>query len=267
MDDLNKCMKYQKSYYRQSARFPGAVARSAWYPPLGEDNNLFGIEDSTSMNIGSVEYDIMVRSLDENGKNDGTPDTVSIVGNYDPVLDSFEMVDHFGAIVTEGDTLTWDWWRPANTDTIVIDGPDVFYQKKFYFVISAAGHDHPTEWGSGIKNWYYLFFDTQGNFHRFSRAGSWVQGMTLNALADTFRVVFNYPLTDPRGDSVFADLPRYFNKTYDATMKGRDTEIGDRFDQYMFVDGSRQIINSYPVSMLGRWTQEETMQFHFRIVR
>jgi hypothetical protein len=266
-DDVNKCITYQKSYHAKSARFPYFTEHSSWYPQYGEDTNLFGIEDSTSMNMGTVEYEVYIRSIDENDKFDGMPDTVRIVGNYDPVVDDYEIVDHLANSVGNGDTLTWDWWKPANSDTIVVDGPDVYYQKKFYFVLNADGHDHPDEWGSGIKSWYYLFHDLQGNFHRFGRAASWVPGPTLNALSDTVKVTFTYPITDPMGDTVFANLPAWINKTYDATIKGRDTGLGERFNQYMFVSSQKEMINDYPVSTLGRWTQEGTMRFHFRIVR
>ncbi len=266
-DALNRCMTYQKSYYSYSARFPYVTDRSSWYPQYGEDTNPFGIEDSTSMNIGTVEYEIYIRSVDENGKYDGTPDTVRIVGNYDPVLDSFEIVDHRGNIAMDGDTVTWNWWKPVNSDTVVGSGPDMHYQKKFYFVLNASGRDHPDEWGSGVKTWYYTFYDTQGNSRAFARAFNWVSGVAVNALSDTVKFTFSYPLSDPMGDTVFENLPGWINKSYDATVKGRDTDIGERFDQFMFVNTHRQLINSYLVSSLGRWTQEETMRFHFRIVR
>ncbi len=265
VDGLNKCIKYQVSYLRESARYPYAQARSAWLPQNGEDNNLMGIEDSTSMNIGSVEYTINVRSLDEHEKNDGTPASVMIIGNYDPVLDSFGIEDHLGNIAMDGDTLTWNWWKPVNSDTVVGEGPDMHYEKQFYFVIGASGHDHPDEWGSGVKSWYYTFVDIQGNPQHFAHSGSWHSGVTINALSDTMKFTFDYPLSDPMGDQIY--LPEWINKTYDVSMMGRDTETGDYFDQYMFVDSNKELINSYPTALLGRWTQEETMRFHFRIVR
>jgi len=267
VDPTNKCISYQFSYKRESARFPWAVAQSFWMPPGGEDSNPFGVEDTTSMNMGTVEYTVRVRSLDENGKEDGSPDTVRIVGNYDPILNSFEISDHLGNVALDGDTVTWNWWKPVNSDTLVADGSDVHYQKEFYIVIRASGHDHPDEWGSGIKDWYYEFYDLQGAFQRFARAGSWVPGVAMNALSDTFKVTFNYPLSDPSGDTIFSNLPAWINETYDAIVKGRDTTTGDRFDQYVIVSSARQLINSYSVSSLGRWSPEGTMRFHFRIVR
>jgi hypothetical protein len=266
-DELNKCIRYQVSFKRESARYPNATARSAWLPQYGEDNNLFGIEDSTSMNMGSVEYDVFVRSLDEHGKYDGTPDTLRIIGNYDPVLDNMEIVDHLSNVIMDGDTLTWNWWKPENSDTLAAEGQNVYYKKQFSFALNGTGHDHPDEWDSGIKSWQYNFYDLQGELVRFMYSGVWKHGSALNELSDTMRVTFTYPLSDPMGDEVFNNLPEWINKTYDATLMGRDTETGDIFYQYMFVNSYKELLNVYSVSLLGRWTQEETMRFHLRIVR
>ncbi len=264
-DVTNRCIKYQKSYHRYSERFPPSEARSGHLPPDGEDNDPFNVADTTSMNFGSVEYEIFVRSLDEHDRPDGTPAMIELVGNFDPVLDECYLEDHLGNHVENGDTITWNWWRPANTDTF--NEITLKFEKKFQFIINASGHDHPWEPESGVKNWWYFFFDPQGVFVRFARAGSWVPGEELNSLSDTLTGTFSYPLTDPAGDEIFGNLPDWINTTYDMVLKGRDTAIGEEFSQYMFINSNKELLNVYPVSMLGRWTEERTVRFHLRIVR
>jgi hypothetical protein len=264
-DLVNQCIKYQVAYHSYSARFPYVDERSAYLPHDGEDNNPFGLTDSTSMNFGSVEYEVFVRSLDEHGKPDDTPAQVDLIGNFDPTLDECYLSDHFDNRALNGDTITWDWWHPANADTF--NEQTLMFEKTFKFVVNASGHDHPWETASGVKNWFYSFFDPQGTFVRLMRAGSWVPGSTLNILSDTLSITFTYELTDPMGDAVFANLPGYVNEIYDFVLQGRDTATDQFFSQYMFVNGVQEKINEYPVSILGRWTEERSFQFHFRMIR
>jgi hypothetical protein len=264
-DVTNRCIKYQRSYHWYSGRVPHAEERSAHLPPGGDDNDPFNVADTSSMNFGSVEYEIFVRSLDEHGRPDGTPDMVELVGNFDPILDECYLEDHLGNQVENGDTLTWNWWRPANTDTF---NQNTFeFEKKFRFIINASGHDHPMEPTSGVKNWTYNFYDLQSVNVRFARSGPWVAGNALNALSDTFKVTFSYPLTDPTGDQVFSNLPDWINTTYDLVLMGRDTGMGEEFSQYMFIDEDKELLNVYPVTPFGRWTEEKTVRFHLRLVR
>jgi len=274
-DDTNQCLLYQVSFRRSSARFPQAFGRSAWLPQEGEDNNPFGLTDSTSMNIGSVEYEVMVRTLDEYGLEDGTPAMIELVGNFDPTLDSYYLKDHLGNVIHDGDTLTWNWWKWADS-TVNWTDPSVPQEnartyKKFYFTIEATGHDNPKETQTDVETWYYEFYDLNGDFHRFARAATWVDGVDKGLLSDTVKVTFSwnpfYPAPDFQGDSVFTHLPAWINKSYDFSVKGRDTENGQQFSQYMWVNGTQQLINSYPTSILGRWTQTGRMRFYFRIIR
>jgi hypothetical protein len=271
-DDTNQCLRYQVSYRSHSSRFPLFRDRSAWLPQNGEDNNPFGVTDSTSMNIGTVEYEISVRTLDEYGLDDGTPAMVEIAGNFNPTLDTYYLKDHLGNEVHNGDTLTWNWWQWADsTASWSVPPEDARTHKKFYFTIEATGHDHPKETDSGVDSWYYLFYDLDGNFKRFSRAASWVEGVSRGVLSDTLKTTFSwnpfYPAPDIHGDSVFTNLPEWINKTYDFIIKGRDTRPGQEFAQFMWVLGRQDLINSYSTSQLGRWTQEETMRFYIRIIR
>ncbi|UCG51252.1 MAG: hypothetical protein JSW58_13805 [Candidatus Latescibacterota bacterium] len=265
-DDINKCLTYQVNYTRDSDRVPGANATIRWLPDGGEDNNPFGTADSTSMNVGSLEYEIRARSIDENNRPDGTPATVQIVGNFDPTLDTFWIRNHDGTMVPDTDTLVWDWWNPAREGFNLEDPTNVLRFKEFYFVIEATGHDH---WkdpdGSGVKSWYYEFrhTDDPSRFEEFGRANSWVEGITVNALSDTFRVRFEYPFEDVNGDSVFDNLPPWVNEGYDYIVKGRDTANFEEFSQFMYVNGQKTLINQYTTSSLGRWTQEGSLNFYF----
>ena len=264
-DDTNQCIRYQMSFHRFSERFPYSEARTSWLPEGGEDNDRFGVTDSTSINVGSVEYEVFVRSLDEYGKPDGTPAKIDLVGNYDPVLDSVYIMDHMGNRVLEGDTIYWNWWKPANTDTF--NEQTIKFEKFFYFSVNAFGHDHPTESGGGVKNWLYYFFDLDGVFNRFARAGAWVLGQDISVISDSMKVTFSYSPLDPTGNEIFADPPSWVNKTYDLVIKGRDTFVGEEYRQFMFIQGAKVLINSYPHSNLGRWTGEETLRFHLKFFR
>jgi hypothetical protein len=271
-DDTNKCLSYQVSYKRWSDRFQFATGRSAWLPQNGEDNNPFGVSDSTSMNIGSVEYEVSVRTLDEYGLEDGTPAAIEVIGNFDPNLDTYFLKDHLGNEVHDGDTLTWNWWQWADsTANWAVPQEEAWTRKRFYFTIEATGRDHPKETQTGVEAWYYIFYDLAGEFRRFARAASWVEGVDVGVLADTFKVDFTwnpfFPAPDIQGDSVFANLPTWLNMDYDFTVKGRDTRNGQQFAQFMFVNGRQDLINSYPTSQLGRWTQEGRMRFYIRIIR
>jgi hypothetical protein len=271
-DDTNQCLKYQVSFIRSSERYEYAYARSAWLPQNGEDNNPYGVTDSTSMNMGSVEYEVFVRTLDEYGLEDGTPAMIELVGNFDPTLESFYVKDHLGNEVHDGDTLTWNWWKWADsTASWLVPPAEARTRKKFYFTIEARGRDHPKESDTGVEAWFYNFFDLEGNFQRFARSASWVEGASRNVLSDTFKVTFSwnpfYPAPDIQGDSVFANLPEWINQTYDFEIRGRDTRNGQQFAQFMWVDGKQELINSYPTSLLGRWTELGRMRFYIRLIR
>ena len=141
----------------------------------------------------------------------------------------------------------------------------------FYFTIEANGHDHAKETATGVESWFYLFYNFDGEFYRFARAGSWINGVDLGLLSDTLKYTATwnpfYPAPDIQGDSVFTHLPAWINRGYDFSVKGRDTRNGQQFGQFMFVNGRQDLINSYPTSKFGRWTQEGNMRFYIRIIR
>lgn len=258
-EDTTACMTYDFSYIWRSERFP----ISGGEPTILHCGKCS--EDSASLSIGSVEYEMRVRSVNQFGRPDRTPAGVEIVGNFDPTLDSYSIENYNERIVGDGDTLVWDWWAPADSELVI---PENVEKKRFYFTINASGHDHPKDpLGSGITSWLYSFRDLGGTFNRFARSGSWVEGSSIDVLSDTFQVVFVYPLGDWNGDEVFDNLPQWINKTYDFTLKGRDLKKGEEFEQYAICNGIQQLMNVYPTDHFGRWTREARLRFHFMIIR
>jgi hypothetical protein len=275
-DVANKCIKYQLQYTREGEidggpSHGGTTIRSTirWLPEDGEDNNPFGTTDSTSMTVGSETYNIRARAIDEYEKPDGTPDDVTVTGNFTPTIDSYNLQNYDGTVAGDGDTLVWDWWNPANfkggfTDTLDLTDPtNPVVVKEFYLVVNGAGHDHPKEPdGSGVKSWLYLFRRVStGKLEKLSRSGFWTDGLTVNAYADTIRLVRRYPWTplDPAAEiEAFASLPGYLNQEYDFTIRGRDFALADVYEQFIFLNtgaGAEKIrLNAYNTSVLSRWT-------------
>ncbi len=259
-DDINKCISYQVQYHATSTRFYEINFNTGLLPPEGgQDTNPCSTVDSTSMNIGTVEYDISVRSMDENGRLDGRPESAlvggqqrtavaRIVGNFNPTLDSLYIEDHLGRKVMDGDTLKWKWAEiPPQfvpDDTSAAGG---HFEHVFTFAIRGFGHDHPKELdGSGVKTWYYSFasITPPGIAKKFARATSWVAGSAVNELNDQFTAVFPHALTDINGQWVFEHPPNWIGVNYGGTnnaflyemrLKGRDTDLGETISEYIFL--------------------------------
>ena len=283
-DPVNKCIRYQTNYTRRSAKFPGIFdATTRWLPDPPEDSNAFGITDSTSMNTGTVEYTVRVRAVEGQGLTptefdvpDATPAAVNIVGNFVPTLDNVTIENHDGTVVGDGGSVVWDWWHPANFhgspgDTLDFsDPPNVWVVREFFFVVKGSGHDHPKEDKGGVKSWFYNFTrsDDPSFVQPFARSGLWVDAAEVNALCDTVRLTVRYNLfEDMGGKMAFEALPDWLQRSYDLTIQGRDTKSTDEFDQFMFVNGVKALINRYLTAALGRETQEGTMGFNLTIVR
>lgn len=268
-DPLNKCLSYQVQYSRDSDRIPGATATSVWFPSPPEDSNPYGTADSTSMNVGSLEYVIRARAVDWFGRSDPSPAEIEIVGNFDPTLDNFAIRNEAGFPVGDSQTLFWNFWEPADSELVVV-GPELMVRKTFIFVIDAAGHDHPKErQGSGVFSWLYRFEreDERGVFDKFGRSGYWAEGLEVNALSDTIRWVVEYPVADVNGDAVFNNLPVWIGRWYDFSVVGRDIPKNEMFEQYVFFYREKQLVNSYLTDLLGRWTAPGSQRIKFSIVR
>lgn len=276
-DEINECLRYQVNYTCSSERNPGVYNTIAWRPFDPADGNLAGVLDSTALNVGSVDYAVRARSVDQFDRADVSPATIAFVGNFPPTLDSHSVINYDGTIVADGDTVVWDWWRPANfhgaeSDTLDTSGLDTLVIKTFYFVVGAAGHDHAKEAvGSGVKSWKYSFREVgtvPPVFHPFARADLFVDGLMLNELADTAWVTFRYrPASDPGGTSILNNLPGYLNKEYDHTIIGQDLSTLEEFEQRLFYSGGLQLVNSYNTAAFGKWTAEGQQRFFLKLQR
>jgi hypothetical protein len=288
----DRCIDFQIGYTRESSLVPGSFAQSGRLPRAGHhDTDTLSAADSNSVNINSLEYVFQVRSIDEAGTPDGTPASVSIVGNYAPVLKTVSLEDHFGNPVdvsgTVVDTLTWNFWKgvgwPYTTlaDTVDLSVNPPVFVKTFEWRLTATGGDHPLEPNRGVRAWQYAIRDEQGSYWPLAGGdGLWHDGVSVDMMDDTFRITFRYPSFfdpdggDPNGDTVFANLPGYFNRDLTVVaLRGRDTSVNEGdFDQFVFLGAShgradKVLINSYPGDVFGRWTEARTFTFHFRMVR
>ena len=272
-DEINECLRYQVNYSWESVRNPGIVNTIAWRPFDPSDTDLTSDIDSASVNIGTVEYILRARTVDQFDRSDMSPAEIEIVGNFPPSLDTQAIIDQDGATVAEADTVVWDWWQPANApDTIDTSvTTEVIVVKRFYFVARATGHDHPMDPPEGIQSWLYRFLRVGSNppvYESFrSRAGQFVDTDTANLLSDTVSVEFRYSdSADPGGASILANLPDYLNRDYEYSVVGRDLSVVDRFNQYMWVDGGQIQLNSYFAAPYARWTSEGLRRFHLKLV-
>jgi len=304
--DPNECIGFQVAYERDSERINGAYERSTWLPRTGlHDTDPFSAADSNSFSIGSYEYNLYARTVDENGRPDGTPPHVEIVGNHDPTMDRLSVEDHLGNQVDLSilDTVTWNFWKgegwPYSCLCDTVDYPEAFcggqpndppgcafrdypdnagsfdYYKSFGIRINALGHDHPKDpTGSGVKSWRYYVMNSSGQFLCLGKAcAGWFDGAEINFLNDviSWKVYYPGPFTpnpDPNGDTVFANLPTWLNEDLTFFVMGRDTEFAEpEFEQFIFINGDKQLFNVTPAASLGRWTEEKVFSFRITLVR
>lgn len=266
-DPINRCIGFQLHYERVRATASNSHFVSAWLPLLPFDGNPNGLQDTLRMNIGSVDYDVHARAVDEFAA-DIEPARLPLIGNFAPILDDYYMENHDGSVIRHGDTLTFDWWSPENTDTIDIGRGE--RKKQFSFTITARGHDDPRDpAGSAIKGWRYFFVSVDNSLllYDFARAGNWVKALGDNTLSDVFTWTVTYSLDDINGNSVFADLPVWANSAVDFAIRGRDTGPTDTFEQFVYLNGERLPVNQYNVWEYGRRTEAGFQRFFIQIRR
>jgi hypothetical protein len=301
--DLNKCIGFQVAYFRDSDRIDGAKEFSLWQPRIGDhDTDEFSATDSNTFHIGSLEYDLFARAIDENGRPDGTPPSVHIIGNFDPVVDEVAVEDHLGNRIDLSvvDTLNFNFWKgegyPYQCECDTVAKPQIFcdfdikcggrqfpksngsfdFYKTWSVHITALAHDHPKDpTGSGAKAWMYVVKDSQGKFMNIGKGlAGWFDGMEVNVLDDRIAWTAYYPsyLTagppgDVYGDAVYANLPSWFDMDMTFMLIGRDTyKLENEFEQSIFINGEQAIINVFPAATLGRWTQESVFTFQVHLM-
>ncbi|MCK4774867.1 MAG: hypothetical protein KAT30_08770 [Candidatus Krumholzibacteria bacterium] len=297
----DSCIGFRVAYTKNSDRVRGSFEFSLWQPRDGvHDTDPHSSTDSNTFHIGSLEYDLTVHAIDEHGRPDGTPPSVHIIGNYDPTLDSVVVEDHLGNRIDLSivDTVEWNFWKGegwpyvCECDTVdktplmckdkleclprreypELSGTWKFY-KKFRVHIKAWGHDHPKEpTGSGLKAWRYLVKNEQNEFINLGKGtAGWFESkkdgdMQVNELDDVIIYKTLYP--DTLGDSVFENLPSWLDQELTFFLLGRDTSTNEGdFQQSIFINGQKSIINEFASSDLGRWTEERVFAFRIRLVR
>ena len=288
----DRCIDFQVKY-RRNSQFPcGGFEDSGWLPraPQVHDTDPSSATDSNSVNVGSLNYDFFARSIDENAQPDGTPPKFRIIGSFDPTLDSLALEDHLGNRIdmAQHDTLTWNWWKgvgwpySSQLDTLQFDiiTGEVNFIKRFYWELKGWGHDHPKDPdGSGIKSWRYIMRNGAGNIVRLGLSGDWIENLDdggdiiINRLDDRFQLTVRYNSSfetppDPFGDVFWNDRPSWLDDDYTVEILARDTPaISDEFEQYIFVNGNKVLVNSFQAACFGRRTETRTFSFHFRMVR
>jgi hypothetical protein len=305
--DQNKCIGFQVAYFRDSDRNLGAQAFSQWQPRSGvHDTDEFSTTDSNTFHIGSLEYDIFARAIDENERPDGTPPSISVIGNFDPVIDDYAVQDHLGnrinlAIV---DTVKWNFWKgegypySCQCDTVIQlqricesdfncgdrefttvtefeDPLYLDYYRSWSVYIKARGHDHPKDpTGSGVKAWWYMVKNSRGGFLNLGKGlAGWFDGVHIDVLDDVIRWTVVYPGMlksdhDPMGTTVYENLPDWMGEDLTFFLIGRDTPVESQgdFKQSIFINGEIDIINEFPDGILGRWTEEKVYTFQIKLM-
>jgi len=270
---------FQVRYQRESSRILGSIDASPWMDNYGLIISEPGLPvDTNSFNVGSLEYEFSARALDEWGVPDIDGVSAAIVGSFNPTMDAFTVADQTGEVMNPAstDTLTWNWWEPANTDTVVDWNGAPIHKKVFRFHLRASGHDDARDSpGSGVKAWrYYILSDAgtaQQRFWPLGRAGeTWVDAQELNRLDEAVEVTFYYDIVDVNGDTVFDRLPGYMGRDLTVRLRGRDIHtnwLEPEFEQYIILNRHWELHNSFLTADYGRWTGAREMTFHFRMVR
>ncbi|MCK5408263.1 MAG: hypothetical protein KAJ37_12430, partial [Candidatus Krumholzibacteria bacterium] len=64
------------------------------------------------------------------------------------------------------------------------------------------------------------------------------------------------------------NLPSWLDQELTFFLLGRDTSTNEGdFQQSIFINGQKTIINQFASSDLGRWTEERVFAFRIRLVR
>jgi hypothetical protein len=205
---------------------------------------------------------------------------IEIIGNYDPTLDEAYIVNYDGVVASEDvDTVTWDWWHPANftgnpDDTLETDTQTnkVYAKRTFYMNLDASGHDHPKEQERfGVGQWIWTLLgvgDSESESFFSEGQDAWQDGVANNEFDRRFEITYRYEIaTDPGGRSIWADPPSFWNKEYRVRIQGRDLPSNSEFREYIFINGSMVLLNAYQGTPLARWTQTGQFRFFLKVAR
>jgi hypothetical protein len=110
---------------RGGSRFPfftefSAEHRTPAWEPTVEDG---WSADTLSYAVGPFEYSFIMRSLDEHGRRDGSPDTLSFVGNFPPCVQCVEFTNLTATSSYPVDNDCWDTVCVSTVDTLIATWP------------------------------------------------------------------------------------------------------------------------------------------------
>jgi hypothetical protein len=225
-------MRFQFSYRREKSG-GGSLYKSSWLPlagpedtnPCADLDNESRDVDSTTMLVGSYDYQFYVRSFDEQYRADSTPDTVFFYGNFPPTIESVEVgrqdliTQQF--IPSSNDTIYLQWlgppFVPLHPEGIVSYYPDpdpvAGTMTKYYrMYVRSHGRDDPRDPpGSGVKGWLYKIIDPDYDYS-YRKEGEWIFDMPVNELLMSLTIKITMPslwVLPTMIDSVLANVPAY----------------------------------------------------------
>jgi phage terminase large subunit-like protein len=221
-------IKFQFSYRREKSG-GGGLYKSSWLPLAGPedtnpcadlDNEMRDV-DSTTMLVGSYDYQFYVRSSDEQYRADSTPDTVVFYGNFPPTIETLEVgrLDPFTQQFTpsSNDTIYLQWLGfPPHPEGITAynqtqDITALTLTKYYRIYIKSVGFDdYRDPPGSGIKGWLYKIYDPDYNY-AYRKEGEWIFDMPVNELLQPLSIKITMPIFWSV-DSVLANVPPYLGE-------------------------------------------------------
>lgn len=246
-------IRFQFRYFRQT-REGLAKKESSWYPLTGpEDTNpcdwgadpIIRDADSTTIRVGTFDYEFRVRSFDEQTRADGTPDTVRFVGNFPPTIDSvsywYSFIFAYPPIKKSlDDTLRVQWDYLPNLDlnaSIAFDSafdPIARTKSKYYrLYIYGYGHDDGRDPpGSGVKGWQFFIDDPDENYP-YKKEGEWLFDHETNYMEQEIILKITAP-TDELGkvdvDSLINNPPLFLGEQF-LELRAKDISDKEIFDE------------------------------------
>jgi len=88
--------------------------RTEEWTPIGEPKGVAA--DTLSFLVGPFDYDFVMRSVDELGRRDGTPDTISFTANYPPCIQCIELTNTRQQLNPPQTTYEDDCWESECLD-------------------------------------------------------------------------------------------------------------------------------------------------------
>jgi hypothetical protein len=244
-------MRYQLSYRRTGTSIgggPGGIYEMTWNPLAGPmDTRCYTNIEEIDTRIGTYDYIFMVRSFDDEGNVDTTPDTIRYVGNFPPVIDEIEIGydsapfnGRLDFVPFSGDTIYLGigrayQFRPdtATVYDVTFDPSEYLYTYFFMIILRGSGRDDRRDPpGSGIKSWRYTMQGSED--HEFSDEGEWIADDPLNEYEQEvhFQIEVPFDTFYQRPDYSIVDDPPGFLGAQELIVMGADIHPDDEFSEH-----------------------------------